>query len=275
MEGLRKVRAGAVSLAGDGGAARECIRGRGAAAAEPRPGYAVGPERHPALRLQQLPQQRRRRDRVPGRRPRRPRRTASARPRRRPPPTRLERVFAFLQSQDIRNVELYGYPGNPFPGTNPATALNIAGPAGAAGARRQVRPALPRPPRQPDRGQLGQPDRGLEDRRPGPHRRVRASRQQAGLQHLRGRAAEHRAAAQPPRQALGRGRPRPGVLPQPPASSVRTRRPLPGQRRRCKSAWEIVMDRTDARWVVAQIDIGWAVCGSAYGTPPDAAAGQA
>ena len=28
-----------------------------------------------------------------------------------------------------------------------------------------------------------------------------------------------------------------------------------------KSAWEIIMERTDARWVSAQIDIGWAVCG--------------
>ena len=42
----------------------------------------------------------------------------------------------------------------------------------------------------------------------------------------------------------------------------------------CKSSWEIIMDRTDPRWVVAQIDIGWAVCGSAFGTPPDAAAGM-
>ena len=32
-----------------------------------------------------------------------------------------------------------------------------------------------------------------------------------------------------------------------------------------KSAWEIVMDHTDPRWVAAQIDIGWAVCGLAYG----------
>ena len=30
-----------------------------------------------------------------------------------------------------------------------------------------------------------------------------------------------------------------------------------------KSGWEIVMERTDPRWVVAQIDIGWAVCGAA------------
>ena len=40
---------------------------------------------------------------------------------------RLERVFAYLRSKNIKNVELYGYPGNPFPGTNPATPLNTAG----------------------------------------------------------------------------------------------------------------------------------------------------
>ena len=41
-----------------------------------------------------------------------------------------------------------------------------------------------------------------------------------------------------------------------------------------KSAWEIVMDRTDPRWVVAQIDIGWAVCGaSGHATPSDPAVG--
>jgi sugar phosphate isomerase/epimerase len=40
---------------------------------------------------------------------------------------RLERVMQYLQSKKIRNVELYGYPGNPFPGTNPATPLNTAG----------------------------------------------------------------------------------------------------------------------------------------------------
>ena len=27
----------------------------------------------------------------------------------------MERLFAFLQAQGIKNVELYGYPGNPFP----------------------------------------------------------------------------------------------------------------------------------------------------------------
>jgi sugar phosphate isomerase/epimerase len=40
---------------------------------------------------------------------------------------RLERTFAYLKSKNVKNVELYGYPGNPFPGTNPATPLNTAG----------------------------------------------------------------------------------------------------------------------------------------------------
>ena len=31
---------------------------------------------------------------------------------------RLERVFAYLQAKGIKNVELYGYPGNPFPTNN-------------------------------------------------------------------------------------------------------------------------------------------------------------
>ena len=40
---------------------------------------------------------------------------------------RLARVFAYLQAHKVQNVELYGYPGNPFPGTNPATPNNTAG----------------------------------------------------------------------------------------------------------------------------------------------------
>ena len=40
---------------------------------------------------------------------------------------RLERVFGYLRSKNIKNVELYGFPSAPFPGTNPATPLNTAG----------------------------------------------------------------------------------------------------------------------------------------------------
>jgi hypothetical protein len=43
-----------------------------------------------------------------------------------------------------------------------------------------------------------------------------------------------------------------------------------------KSAWEIIMERTDPRWVIAQIDIGWAVCGAAgHVDPVDPAVGEA
>ena len=59
---------------------------------------------------------------------------------------RLERVFAFLQARGIKNVELYGYPGNPFPsGGNPTRRHRR--PAGPARPRQPVRPALPGPSR--------------------------------------------------------------------------------------------------------------------------------
>ena len=68
--------------------------------------------------------------------------------------------------------------------------------------------------------------------------------------------------------------PRPGVLPQP---RGRVRRDLRFMDNGVlKSGWEIVMERTDPRWVVAQIDIGWAVCGgSGHVTPSDPAVGVA
>src|SRR3954468_6792356 len=40
---------------------------------------------------------------------------------------RLERVFAWLQSKDIRKLELYGYPGNPFPTATAGSTGNLAG----------------------------------------------------------------------------------------------------------------------------------------------------
>ena len=139
---------------------------------------------------------------------------------------RLERVFAWLQSKDIRNVELYGYPGNPFPGTTRRRRQHRR-PAGAEGDRRQVRPALP--------GRHGNLNENNWDNQ------IAASRilgqTHLGESGLPGntngyntwdRAAGHRAAAEPPRQALGGGRPRPGVLPQP---QRRVQPPLHGRRR--------------------------------------------
>ena len=170
---------------------------------------------------------------------------------------RLERMFAYLQTKNVRNVELYGYPGNPFPGTNPATPLNTAGPAGAARARRLVRPALRLPPRQPQRGQLG----------PGDRRRRRSSARRSSARPTRSTPAaracqqnlDQRAADEPPRQALGRGRRRPGVLPQPRDVLQPRRSTTPA----CmKTQWQFLMDHTDPRYVRAQIDLGWAVSGA-------------
>ena len=42
-----------------------------------------------------------------------------------------------------------------------------------------------------------------------------------------------------------------------------------------KSGWEIIMERTDPRWVLAQIDIGWAVCGAAGAASGNGAVGEA
>ena len=73
-----------------------------------------------------------------------------------------------------------------------------------------------------------------------------------GHQQLRQHAAR-RPGPQPARQALGRGRPRPGVLPQPPEG-------VPNQYVDdgvLKPAIDIVMERTDGRYVVAEIDVKW------------------
>jgi hypothetical protein len=40
--------------------------------------------------------------------------------------SRLERTFAYLSAKNVRNVELFGYSGNPFP-VNNTTPLNTAG----------------------------------------------------------------------------------------------------------------------------------------------------
>src|SRR3954452_21850873 len=40
---------------------------------------------------------------------------------------RLERVFKWAQSKGIKNIELYGYPGNPFPNATAGNTGNIAG----------------------------------------------------------------------------------------------------------------------------------------------------
>ncbi len=61
MGGLRRA-----SIAAVGALLAAAGHGAGAASAERRPRHAVGPDGHPALRLQPLPEQRRGRDHLPG-----------------------------------------------------------------------------------------------------------------------------------------------------------------------------------------------------------------
>ena len=46
---------------------------------------------------------------------------------------RMERLLAFLKANDIKNVELYGYPGNPFP-SDGSPQGNLQGTMDAPGA---------------------------------------------------------------------------------------------------------------------------------------------
>jgi sugar phosphate isomerase/epimerase len=191
-----------------------------------------------------------------------------------PPPNaagRLERVFAFLQSQGIKHVELYGYPGNPFPGTNPATPLNIAGLQGlrALGDQYGIRFAG-------RHGNLTEPNWDNQ---------IAASKilgqDHIGEAGFPGGAGAYNTYAGALNTAqllnrLGKRSVEAGLGPayfhnhQP---EFQTRHVDNGQ---LKSAWEIIMERTDPRWVVAQIDIGWAVCGAAgHVDPVDPAVGLA
>ena len=184
---------------------------------------------------------------------------------------RLERVFAFLQSQGIKHVELYGYPGNPFPGTNPATPLNVPG--------LQALRALG------DQYGIRFPGRHGNLNEPNWDNQIAASKilgqDHIGEAGFPGGAGAYNTLAGALNTAqllnrLGKRSVEAGLGPayfhnhQP---EFQTRHVDNGV---LKSAWEIIMDRTDPRWVVAQIDIGWAVCGAAgHVDPPDPAVGEA
>jgi sugar phosphate isomerase/epimerase len=184
---------------------------------------------------------------------------------------RLERVFAFLQSQGIKHVELYGYPGNPFPGTNPATPLNLPGLTALRALGDQYGIRFP--------GRHGNLTEVNWDNQ------ITASRivgqdhiGEAGFPGGNGAFNTYAATLNTAQliNRLGKRSVEAGLGPayfhnhQPEFS---TRYVDDGV---LKSAWEIVMDRTDPRWVSAQIDIGWAVCGAAgHVDPPDRTVGEA
>jgi sugar phosphate isomerase/epimerase len=168
---------------------------------------------------------------------------------------RLERTFAYLKSKNVRNVELYGYPGNPFPSTNPATPTNVAG----LQALRALGDSY-----------------GL--RFVSRHGTLSANNWSAEIEAAKILGQEVIGAADPPNasnpslqvaladaQALnrvGKLSVEAGVGPayfHNHASSFSTKINDGGV---VKPRWQVLMDHTDPRYVKAQIDLGWAVSGS-------------
>src|SRR3954454_9532270 len=176
---------------------------------------------------------------------------------------RLERLFAFLQAQGIKNVELYGYPGNPFP-SNRQGILDLRALGDEYGLRFPAR-----------HGSLSESSWDAE---------IAASKllgQEMVGEGGTGGAGSLDTLAQTLATAqqlnkLGKRSVEAGVGPayfHNHNSEFSTRFTDDGV---LKSAWEIVMDHTDARYVAAQIDIGWAVCGaSGYSGTTNPAAGAA
>src|SRR3954451_5357730 len=195
--------------------------------------------------------------------------------------TRLERALAWVGSKDIRNIDLYSYPGNPFPTATAGSTGNIAGIQAlrAMGDKYGIRFTSRHGNLLPESnwdnqiaasrllGQVVVGESGLPNNTNGYNTwdRLLATVQQ--LNRLGKRSVEaglgpaffHNHNDEFSRRYTDYGR-------SCPTSEVNSA---------CKSSWEIIMERTDPRWVWAQIDIGWAVCGSAFGTPPDAAAAGA
>ncbi|WP_053227236.1 OmpL47-type beta-barrel domain-containing protein [Solirubrobacter soli] len=181
---------------------------------------------------------------------------------------RLERLFAFLQAQGIKNVELYGYPGNPFPsGSSPQGNRQGLLDLRALGDKYGLRfPAR--------HGSLS------ESTWDGEIAAAKILGQEmvgeggtGGAGSLGNLSQTLATAAQ--LNKLGKRSVEAGVGPayfHNHNSEFSTR--FNDSNGQLKSAWEIVMDNTDPRYVVGQIDIGWAVCGaSGHATPSDPAVG--
>src|SRR3954465_15463712 len=167
---------------------------------------------------------------------------------------RMERLFAFLQGQGIKNVELYGYPGNPFPSSsspqgNPQGLLDLRALGDKYGLRFPARHgSLSESTWDGEIAAakiLGQEMVGEGGAGGGGGLGSYAQTLQTALQlnKLGKRSVEAGVA--------------PAYLPNH-NSEFSTRFTDNGV---LKSAWEIVMERTDPRYVVGQIDIAWAVWG--------------
>ena len=163
----------------------------------------------------------------------------------------------------MHQVELYGYPGNPFPGTNPATPLNVAGLLALrqAGDERGIR--FP--------GRHGNLTEANWDNQ------ITASKivgqDHIGEAGLPGGAGAYNSFAGAMNTVallnrLGKRSVEAGLGPAYFHNHQQEFNARFVDNGVLKSGWEFIMERTDPRYVSAQIDIGWAVCGLAYTTAP-------
>ncbi len=173
--------------------------------------------------------------------------------------TRLTRVFAFLQSKNVRNVELYGYPSNPFPGTSPATPNNTAG--------------LQALRAQGDSFGLRFVSR---------HGNINAANWDNDIAASKILGQEVIGAADPlnagstslttntnnanTMNALGKRSVEAGLGPVYFHNHASAFTAMINDNGVTKSQWQFLMDHTDPRYVKAQIDLGWAVSGSSQAT---------
>jgi hypothetical protein len=191
---------------------------------------------------------------------------------------RLERVFAYLQANGIKNVELYGYTSGLFPGTNPATPLNVEGLTALRALGDKYGLRFP--------GRHGDLTEANWDQQIAAGKILGQDHVgQAGLPSPGFNTYQNTLTTAQIMNRLGKRSVEAGLGPayfHNHGAEFNTRYtdsgascPTSSTAANCKSAFEIIMDRTDARYVSAQIDLGWAICGAAYGTPADPANGQA
>ncbi len=181
---------------------------------------------------------------------------------------RLERVFAWLQSKGVKNVELYGYPGNPFPTATAGNTGNLAGLQALKALGDQY--GLRFPGRHGNLTEANWDNQIIASKIVGQDHIGEAGLPSPGFNTY----ANTLATAQVMNR-LGKRSVEAGLGPayfHNHQNEFNTRWLDNGV---LKSAWEIIMERTDPRYVSAQIDIGWAVCGLAYTTAPTADPAQA
>ena len=173
---------------------------------------------------------------------------------------RMERLFAFLQSRGRQERRALRLPGQSVPEREARRRRQPAGRARAARARRPVRDPLPGPSRQPRTRRAGTAEIAISRILGQDHIGESGPGGAGGVGTLPGDAADGAVQLNKLGKRSVEAGPRPGVLPQ---SRGRSSAPRSGSwTTACsRAAWEIMMERTDPRWVVAQIDIGWAVCG--------------